>query len=97
KIDWAKGEDNCWADLLSRRYEDEPEMDDRMVYRVAYDAPEFPTREDIVRAQEQAGRPIGKGYITRDGLTYYQNGIWVPEGLRHTIISLCHSLPPLSH
>lgn len=97
-IFWKKGSELIHVDCLSRMTYQSDEFDDRMVNATILDDPkDIPSIDDVLQAQKEAALPTGKGYFTREGITYYYNGMWVPPILRKPIIWACHSFTPLLH
>jgi hypothetical protein len=80
-------------DFLSRYIEPAEEfLADRMFFSIFA----FPSVEDI-RISQKGRRPYGKGYMYRDELWFYRGKLWVPEGIRPSIIATAHMQPPYIH
>jgi hypothetical protein len=95
-IHYQKGKDHHHVDMLSRYIEPvEAEFPDRAFCFTANAA--LPTIGEVLSKQRTRLPPLGRGYIYREGITYYRNGIWVPEGLRGRILDGCHVCFPDWH
>lgn len=95
-INYQKGKDHAHVDTLSRYIEPlEAEFPDRAFCFSAKAM--LPSISDVLAEQKKRLPPLGRGYIYRDGVTYYRNGIWVPEGLRSRILDGCHICFPDWH
>lgn len=91
-----KGKELLHVDFLSRFLDDEPDpLGDRMCYITA--ATTIPTLDEILAAQHNQPSPSGKGFITKEGTTYYHGLIYVPPAFRHPVIRACHSTSPFNH
>lgn len=97
QIFWKKGTDLQRVDFLSRQVEPDLEYEDRMIYTLDLEADGLPTIGEVTKAQQEEPLPRGRGYYTRDAITFYRNGIWAPPALRTRIMSACHVLPPFCH
>ena len=86
------------VDFLSRYITPpEPLLAPRMVYSIQLPVIPLPSIEDIVKAQASAIRPVGRGFVTREDITYYRGRIWVPPTQRLEVIEACHQLIPHVH
>jgi transposase InsO family protein/predicted aspartyl protease len=81
------------VDFLSRYIEpEECFIADRMLLFIT-----FPTEEEILKAQAEEGQHIGRGYLTREGITFYRGKIYVPSELRKQVLQAAHQVPPFLH
>jgi transposase InsO family protein len=81
------------VDYLSRYVEPADNfIADRMLFIIVA----FPTIDEL-RNQQQGLRPLGRGYMLRDGLWFYRGKMWVPEGKQEEIIAIAHMQPPFVH
>jgi transposase InsO family protein len=95
-IQYQKGKEHQHVDTLSRYVEPpEAEFPDKAFCFNIQTA--LPSIEEVLSEQRKRLPPLGRGYIYREGITYYRNGIWVPEPLRHRILDGCHICFPDWH
>lgn len=94
---WKKGKEIQHVDFFSRQVDEDYDLQPRMINTVTLNPTALPTIEDIINGQEKEDRPTDRGYFTRGKITYYRNGVWVPQQFRADIIASCHVLPPFCH
>jgi hypothetical protein len=97
-IHYQRGARHHHVDFLSR-YVDWTEVDDddRMYpfcHLLGVPAKAWPTWEEVLAAQRQEPPPSGKGYVQREQVVYYRNGLWAPVKLRRRILGAAHAHPP---
>lgn len=97
KIFWKKGKDMAHVDFFSRQVEPDVFVENRMIYTIQVKDDPFPSIEDILKEQEKNARPTSRGFVTKNKVTYYRNGIWVPHRFRNQIAAACHLVPPFCH
>jgi transposase InsO family protein len=91
------GSEMLHVDFLSRYVEPpETDVDDRMFCFPIVNIP-LPTLEAVCAAQKREPPAGGRGYVCRDGVFYYCNGVFVPSSLRNKVISACHNIFPRYH
>jgi Reverse transcriptase (RNA-dependent DNA polymerase)/RNase H-like domain found in reverse transcriptase/Integrase zinc binding domain/Integrase core domain/Aspartyl protease len=93
---WKKGTEMVHVDCLSRQVEYPDDIQPRMIYHVAIDPNPLPKLTDILAAQPTLP-PIDRGFVQKNNIIYYRNGVWVPEEFRLPVIAACHSLAPYCH
>ena len=99
EILWRKGVDLVHVDCFSRQIEHDEDLQPRMIYNIKASDPDpspLPNMRDIIKAQGTQ-MPLGRGYVRKDDIIYYRNGVWVPASFRLQVIAACHSLPPYCH
>jgi transposase InsO family protein len=95
-IVWKKGTELTHVDCLTRQIEYDEELEPRMVYNIAADPNPLPDLQTIIQSQGN-DTPPGRGFINKEKIIYYRNGLWVPDKFRIQVIAACHSLPPYCH
>jgi RNase H-like domain found in reverse transcriptase/Reverse transcriptase (RNA-dependent DNA polymerase)/Integrase zinc binding domain/Integrase core domain len=95
-IYWKRGVELVHVDCLSRQVEWDDDLQDRMVCQVVVDPNPLPKLDIIISAQPTQ-LPPGRGFLRKDNVIYYRNGIWPSTEFRNRIIAACHSLPPNCH
>ena len=97
EILWKRGSDLVHVDCFSRQVEHDEDIQPRMIYNITTPDPSsLPSMQNIIKAQGTQ-IPLGRGYVKKDDIIFYRNGIWVPESVRSQVIAACHSLPPYCH
>jgi hypothetical protein len=94
-IYYQKGKNHKHVDTLSRYIEPEEAQFPEKAFCFHTSGP--PSIQEVLSCQQRTPLPTGRGYIFRDGVTYYRNGIWVPGDLRIRILDGCHQCFPHGH
>lgn len=97
-ICWKKGSEIQHVDFFSRHIDPDSDIQPRMIYNITVgeEAYRLPSLAEVISAQTTVVS-LERGFIRRDNVTYYRNGIWPPSQFRLSIIEACHSLPPNCH
>jgi len=90
------------VDYFSRFIDNEEDFDveNRMICSVNFIRASnlnLPSISDVVAAQQESPITASKGFYKKKGVIYYHQSIWVPQPLRHAVISACHSVIPYRH
>lgn len=99
-IKHKKGAQMEHVDFLSRYVcPEEEEVEDRMTVWVAVGAEkkDFPSVEEIKRAQQEEPPSWGRGFARGSSLIFYRAKAYAPPALRPRILAAGHELNPLVH
>jgi len=97
-IYYKKGKELAHVDFLSRSLDTEPDpmITDRMVYFTTT-LDQLPKLQEIIQAQREIVKPVGKGFTGKDDVIYYHGKFWVPPSHRTIVIAAFHAMPPYLH
>jgi hypothetical protein len=96
-IHYRRGKEHVHVDTLSRFVEPEEATFPERAFCWTASASKLPTITEALELQKKLFMPRARGYIFRDGIIYYRNGIYAPPQLQTRIIEGCHNSFPLGH